>query len=42
MYVSAVSLQAVAGADHNISIISIVEAQVVGLLKGETHFTHIA
>lgn len=30
------ALLAVAGADHNISIISIVEAQVIGLLKGHT------
>lgn len=28
-------LQAVAGADHNISVISIVEARVFALLKGE-------
>ena len=30
-------LQAVAGADNNISLISIVEARVVSLLKGGTH-----
>ena len=29
-----ICLQAVAGADHNISVISIVEARVIGLLKG--------
>lgn len=28
-------LQAVAGADHNISLISIVEARVVSLFKGD-------
>ena len=28
-------LQAIAGADHNISLISIVEARVVSLLKGK-------
>ncbi|DBA88802.1 TPA: hypothetical protein ACH3X1_004216 [Trebouxia sp. C0004] len=30
------ALLAVAGADHNISVISIVEARVIGLLKGHT------
>lgn len=31
------SLQAVAGADHSISLISIVEARVVSLFKGAPH-----
>ena len=30
-----IHLQAVAGADHNISVISIVEARVIALLQGE-------
>ena len=33
-------LQAVAGNDHNISLISIVEARVVSLLKGKRQGTH--
>ena len=36
-------MQAVAGSDSNISLISIVEAQVVGLLQGiGLHFSHCA
>ena len=30
-------MQAVGGADHNISLISIVEARVVSLFKGDAH-----